>query len=190
MRNTVGMNPFVERQRDPRGGTTHWTISDEELLQRVRDNWDRRRKGYRSGVVLVPIDPTGFLAAMRILQDGDRLKGAFRPRRPGETPRKGVGYDSPIPMEEAKVTPVSVDIVLYHKRVLAKDGEVVQYTWNVIAVLGKFCPADEDEPMPPETLMANHFGADGGTPTKMSPKKFEAALRKSFEYWGNKALYS
>ena len=38
------------------------------------------------------------------------------------------------------------------------------------------------------TMLANHFQFSGGTETKMSDAKFIAALRKSAEYWKDKAL--
>jgi hypothetical protein len=31
--------------------------------------------------------------------------------------------------------------------------------------------------------MANHFKADGGTSTLMTPEQFEAALRESYNFW-------
>lgn len=185
---TFGINSFADRNRQKSSGLTHWEFSDEELLKRVSDNWERRRPGYRDGVVLVPVPPEGFKAATRTLQEGDVLQGVYKARRAGETPRKTVGYKSPIPVEEAKVTPQSVDIVLYHRDTLAEADEFITADWDVITVLGKFCPSEEDEPMPPDTLMANHFLDDGGTSTEMTPAKFEAALRRSYFYWRDKAL--
>ena len=44
------------------------------------------------------------------------------------------------------------------------------------------------EPINPDCLMANHFGADGGTNTQMSDASFVAALRESFEFWQDKAM--
>ena len=42
--------------------------------------------------------------------------------------------------------------------------------------------------MTPATLMANHFGIDGGTETHMSPAEFEAALKASYLYWWDKGI--
>jgi hypothetical protein len=183
-----GFNPFLDGQRDPNRASTHWTISDGELLDRIKQNWPRRRPGYRDGVVLVPISPEGFLTAVRLLVEGDRLEGVYRARREGETPRKLIYFKSDVPVAETKIQPQSVDVVLYHRDVLAEDGEVVPEDWSVITVLGKQCGEEEEEPMNPETLMANHFHDSGGTQTKMSDSQFTEALRRSYWYWRDKVM--
>lgn len=185
---TITMLDFIDRQRDPNQGLTHWEISDEELLQRVRDNWDKQRPGYRDGVILVPIPSEGIKAAIRILQPGDPLVGAYVARREGETPRKTFRYEAPGSIAEAKSQPVSTDVVLYHRDVLAEDSTFIEDEWGIVTVLGKLCGPDEEEPMHPETLMANHFHDDGGSQTGMSPEEFEDALRKSYWYWRDKAF--
>jgi len=185
---SIAMSPFVDRQRDPNSGLTHWEITDEELLKRVQENFDLQRPGYRDGVVLVPVSPDGFKAGIRVLQEGDKLRGSYKARRDGETPRMSVWYECPTPISEAKVTPRSVDVVLYHRDVLAEDETYVETEWNVICVLGKFCSAEDEEPMIPQTLMANHFGDDGGSATGMSPEAFEAALKASYYYWRDKVM--
>jgi hypothetical protein len=47
---------------------------------------------------------------------------------------------------------------------------------------------DEPEPMHPNTLMANHFHASGGTNTMMGDALFMAKLSASFNYWKDKAM--
>jgi len=158
-------------------------MSDEELLAMILENWRDRRQGYRSGVVLVPVPPEGFFSATRVLNKGDRLVGEYKTRRKGEVPRKTLYVQS----DEGKTTPVSVDVVLYRKEVLAEGGEKCPTDWSVITILGKLCGSEKEEPMDPNTLMANHFQDSGGTATGMSPQEFEEALRKSYFYWRNKA---
>jgi hypothetical protein len=89
---------------------------------------------------------------------------------------------------EAKTEPLSVDVVLYHRDTLAEGGDLVSQEWSVIAVLGKFCLEGVEEPMTPETLMANHFKDDGGTATGMTHEEFQEALRRSYFYWRDKAF--
>jgi hypothetical protein len=184
----LGLNKFLDRQRDPNGGLTHWEFSDEELLRRIEAGWEKRRPGYREGVVLVPVPAKGFRAGLRVLQEGDELKGSYKARQAGETPRKALAYVSPVPVAEAKTEPLSVDVVLYHRDVLAEGGDIVTTEWSAIAVLGKFCPEGVEEPMTPDTLMANHFQDSGGTATGMSPEEFQEALRRSYFYWRDKAF--
>lgn len=79
-----------------------------------------------------------------------------------------------------------IKVVLYRADVLAEDDDRSgDYDWEVVAVL---CQADDEEPMNTATLMANHFGADGGTRTNMSPEQFEAALRTSYNYWKSRSM--
>lgn len=188
MKPTVSFNKFLDRQRDPTSPLTTWTIPDYELLARIATNWDSQRPGYRDGVILVPIDPTGFLGAIRVLMDGDKLVGVYQPRcrERGELPRKHFYFDGK-GLVFPKSTPVSVDVVLYHKDVLAESDEVIDTDWSVITILGKLCGPEMEEPMPPETLMANHFQDSGGTATGMTPEQFQEALRKSYFYWRDKA---
>ena len=188
MKPTISMLRFMDRQRDPNQGLTHWEISDAELIQRIQDNWDNRRPGYREGVVLVPISSEGIKAGIRILQPGDPLTGSYNPRREGETPRKTLRYMTPGSIADAKITPVSTDVVLYHQDVLAEDDTFIDEEWGIVTVLGKLCGADQEEPMDPTTLMANHFHDDGGSQTGMTPEEFEKALRASYWHWRDKAI--
>jgi len=88
----------------------------------------------------------------------------------------------------SKAPAKSVDIIVYSHAVLAENGEDTAGTeWEIITINAN-PTAENDVPMPPGTLMANHFGASGGTATGMTAEEFEAAMRKSYEYWGDKAL--
>jgi len=178
----IALSDFVLRQTET-SEFTHWEIPDEELLSLVLANFDQAKPGYRDGVVLVPIRPDGFYSPVVILKEGDRLVGEYKARRPGETPRKSVqaatgGRKSPA---------VGVDVVLYRHDVLMEGGEAsTDAEWEVISVNARI--TEEDQPIQPNTLIANHFQLDGGTATKMSPEEFEAALRESVLYWQDKAM--
>jgi hypothetical protein len=79
-----------------------------------------------------------------------------------------------------------ITAVLYHKDVLAEDNDrTTECDWEVVTIL---CQVDKEEPITPATLMSNHFKADGGTATLMSPETFEAELRKAYNYWKNRAM--
>ncbi len=157
-----------------------------EILARVTTSltMGHTRPGYRPGVLLVSISPDGFKMRHRELVEGDYLFGGYKARVPGETPRKKVQV-----LHVGEVPPAKyVDVVLYHRDVMIEDGETVPegVDYEVVAVLAK--DIEGDEPMDPDTLLANHFGFSGGTSTKMTPEQFEAALRESLEYWKNRAL--
>jgi len=180
----IGFNTFVRRQTAS-SKFSHWTISDEEMLARIRANWDNRRPGYRPDVLLVPVDPDGFFSGIVRLEHGDNLRGSFMPRQPGEEPRQTFCLDT---QDHRRKTPaVSVDVVLYSREALAEDGENAEYDWNIISVNAN--PFEGGEmPIQPLTLCANHFQDSGGTATGMSDTEFVDALRDAYFFWKDKTF--
>jgi len=171
---------FAKRQT-PESRFSHFEGSDDELVRRILDHWDDQKPGYREGVILVPVVPEGFFSGVIQLHEGDMLEGTFEARRSGEEPRKS------IVAEGVKMPAVGVDVVLYHRDVLAEEeGYETSSVWEVISINAR--TTEEEQPMEPETMMANHFGASGGTATGMTPEEFEKALRESYEYWKDKCL--
>ena len=177
---------FVRRQT-PDSKFSHWLLTDEELLDRIRAGWDNGKQGYRDGVLLVPVDPEGFFTGIVTLQEGDKLAGSFVPRQRGESPRKSMTLDSGKGDVASRKPPaVTVEIVLYRDDVLAEDGDQTGHEWNVISVNAN--PVEGSVPMTPGTMMANHFHDDGGTQTGMSDEEFVEALRESYFFWKDKAF--
>lgn len=181
---------FLKRQENFTPSNLHdgqWQEqAEKELLARITSglSMEKVRPGYRPGVILVGINPEGFKMRHRELVEGDYLFGGYKARVPGETPRKKTQV-----LHVGEVPPAKyVDAVLYHRDVMIEDGETVPegVDYEVVALLAK--DVEGDEPMDPDTLIANHFGFDGGTSTKMNPEQFEAKLRESVNYWKNRAL--
>lgn len=180
----IALNSFVRRQT--KESPFSWTrLRDEELLALLHQHFDKMEKGYREGVVLIPVPPEGFFSAVVKLEEGDVLLGAYERRKPGEEPRKNTHVQG-----GRKLPAKQVRVVLYASTVLAEDGDnelpAEPDNWEVISINAQ--AVEGVEPLHPDTLMANHFKADGGTATNMSPEVFEAALRESFEYWKDKAM--
>lgn len=184
-------NSFVHRQT-PNSRFGHFKGSWEDLCRLVRDHWDNRKPGYRDGVVLVPVPPEGFFSATVPLTVGMNLKATYEPRRAGEEPRLHVGYvptttypDGSIDYEAAKTPAVACDIVLYASTVLAEDGDnqlpAEEGNWEIVSINPRMC--QEEEPIRPEALIANHLHESGGTYTGMIDEDFVGALRKSRAYW-------
>jgi hypothetical protein len=185
MKATVAINSFVRRQT-PESSFTHWNISDEELLHRIQAclEEDIYREGYRDGVILVPVEfsDIDFMSGLLELKRGDTFVGVYESRRPGEEPRKSFRV-----CRGLKHPAKSVEIVLYRHDVLNEGNEAeTDADWEVISVNGY--PTDEPGPIDPITLMHNHYGSDGGTPTNMTDEEFAEALAQSFEYYKDKAL--
>jgi hypothetical protein len=184
----IAFNSFVRRQvADSRFG--HTTLSDDQVLDLVTENFGLVKPGYRPGVCLVPVPPEGFLCATVALRPYMKLRATYEARVEGEEPRLHVGLDvDDIGYEAAKQPAVAVDIVLYASTVLAEDGnnelEAVEGNWEIVSINPRLCV--EEEPLRPGTLMANHFHESGGTKTGMSDSEFVEALRKSRAYWNGK----
>lgn len=177
----IHITNFVRRQT-PESAYSHWTISDEELLQRIQDNFQNANPGYRDGVVLVPVDPTGFYSGVVKLKEGDLLVGEYKARREGEEPRKSSNA-----LNGEKIPAKSVYVVLYRHDVLAeKNEQETDADFEVISVNAS--PELEEAPIPTGALIANHLGLSGGTDTNMTDSEFVALLRKSVEFWKDKAL--
>jgi hypothetical protein len=195
---TYKFSEFVRRQT-PASEFSHTSLSDEEVLARVASNWHRAKPCYRKynpetgkddkgllygGVVAVPVDPDGFVSSICTLNEGDRLVGEFAARRPGETPRQSVRV-----LGGVKTPACSVDVILYHRDVLAED-EPGEYPceWEIISINASPEPEGTEVPIDPMTLMHNHFGSSGGTATGLSDSELVAKLRAGFLYWRDKAM--
>ena len=185
---TVVVNPFVLRQTadSPHShfaGDGGWdTLVARTLTAMAAGN---AKQGYRDGVLEVIIDPTGILSGVAILADGVELVGAYKPRRPGETPRKEIRAKG-----ASKMPAATASIILYRADVLAEGGDNTLPAdgggWEIISLNAS--PVEGDMPIDPMVLMHNHFGSDGGTATGLSDSEFVALLRKGFEFWKNKAM--
>jgi hypothetical protein len=189
----LGINNFVRRQTSDSefthfdGGSQPLDLGEDgwsRVMDLVAQHVDQGRRGYRDGVVLVPVPPDGFHTGLVVLQEGDRLVGEYKARRPGEEPRKAVRAAGE---GRTKSPCVAVDIVLYRKDVLAENSEATtDCDWEIVSVNGRI--TEDPAPIEPMTLIANHFQLDGGTATNMTPEQFEAALRESVLYWKDKAF--
>jgi len=177
---TVAVTSFVRRQT-AQSQFSHWTISDKDLIGRVVNNIEKSHPGYREGVILVPVEPEGFFSADAVLKSGDTLMGEFVPRREGEEPRKSVfvaGDKSPAQ---------TVWVVLYAHHVLIERNEnETDCDYEIVSVNASPTVDSVPPPMPPETLIANHFGLSGGTATNMNDSEFVKSLRDSVMFWKDK----
>ena len=178
---TIHITKFVRRQT-PASAFSHWTLSDEELLARVQAGLPSAKPGYREGVILVPVTPDGFFSGLVRLKEGDRLIGEFKARRAGEEPRK-----TTYALDAEKIPAQSVYVVLYAHAVLLEGKEnETDSDYEIVSVNAS--PVEEETPITSSALIANQFGLSGGTATKLSDADFVAMLKKSVEFWKDKAL--
>ncbi len=178
----IAVSEFVKRQT-PESEFTHFDGGWAKLVHMVQATFSQAKPGYRDGVVLVPVPPGRFLTGIVQLQEGDKLVGDYKARKAGEEPRKTTRVVSYAGKQPCK----GVDVVLYRHDVLVETGEAsCDAEWEIISVNGRI--SEEDQPIAPGTLMANHFELDGGTATGLSDSEFVAKLRESVLYWKDKAM--
>ncbi len=177
------LNSMLDRHT-PNSQLTHWTITSDELINRIivsSANYEKQKAGYRDGVIHIKVNPEGFYSSIIELKEGMKIHGEFTKRKADEEPRR----ESYVYADKQKAK--TVFICLYHKSVLAEKNENESTAdWEVITVLASPTVDSEPTPMPVGTLLANHFSFSGGTNTKMSTDEFVEALKKSAIYWKNK----
>lgn len=178
----IGLNPFFTEQCSagnydsvaPEGWTPEGFL-ETLIIQNTRP-------GYRNGVIRATINPSGWKSRTVRVDENSVFRTIMESRVAGETPRKTTRVLVE-KLPEAKL----VEAILYHNSVLAeKDEPRSGAEWDIITILTH--PTEIAAPMNVGTLMANHFGADGGSNTLMTPEQFEKALRESYDYWKDKAL--
>ena len=177
----IAISNFVRRQTED-SEFSHWTCSDDALLLLIYQNFDNKKAGYRDGVVLVPVPSEGFYSSVVQLKAGDALEGQYKARKEGEKPRKSVFATT-----RQKMPAKRVDVVLYRHDVLVENNEhSCDADWEVISVNAG--PTEHEMPIPTGALIANHLQLSGGTATNMTDSEFVALLRKSVEFWSDKAM--
>jgi len=178
-------NSFVYRQH-VNSRFSHFNGTHEELIELVRENWDTRITGYRNGVWLVTVPPTGFFSGVVELEEGQPIFGKFEARQKDEDPSKVVVTGS-----RDKLPAGHVQIVVYSTNVLAETNQngVANDSpdnWEIVSINAS--PTDGPLPITPAALMRNHFGGSGGTATNMTSEEFVAALQEAWECWKSKAM--
>lgn len=166
---------------------SHFNGTWDALLDLVRSGMEANdtSPGYRENILCVNVPAEGFMSGVVILESGDELIGAFGSRRKNEAPRKSVSAAN-----GRKIPASTCQIIVYRGDVLAEtgdnDGNGTSEQWEVISINAS--PTEGPTPIAPSVLLANHFGLDGGTDTKMSAEELEAQLAISVPYWANKAM--
>jgi hypothetical protein len=175
----VGVNEFVKRQVacSPFG---HFDGTWEELVELVTPLLPPLEVSSDIISEEIPLDKLErFYTPIVRLKDGDILVSHFSPNRAGEIPRK----TTPFVYNRSKSPAGFAKIILYSHSALgmeaSTDAEYEMVTINT--------GLDADAPMPPWTLMANHFGFSE-CPDHLTDAQFVAQLRASYIYWGDKGF--
>jgi len=172
MATTIATHPFVTRQT-AESRFAHFDGSWQELEALVLEHFDEGQRGYRDGVLLVPVPPEGFFASTVEVTEDTELVARFEARQEGEEPVLSVAAKGR-PKQAAK----AVDIVLYRHDVLAEDNDrSSEAEWEIISVNARV--TDKPEPMDPVTMARNFLHLAGGTKGKFTAEEFA----ESIIYW-------
>jgi len=177
---SMAMSEFARGRHVVGGKHTWFSGSEEELLDLVREFWDRRQPGAGRGdltqVVVVPVPPTGFTGTTIEVTETTELLAAFERRQDHEDPYIQV---SAIGLVDA---PRHASVVLYSAATLSEnDGQrSSDADWEVVCLLAG--PVAE-EPMDPLTMARNFLEKPGGTFAPYTAHEFA----ESIYYWSRRA---
>jgi hypothetical protein len=120
-------------------------------------------------VTLAPVSPDGFYTSITPITSRTRLSASFGCRQKGE--ERHVFVTARGKKRPAK----SVEIVLYHKDVLAEDNDrSTNCDWEVISINAS--PTADQPPMHPLTMARNFLHKKGGTKASYTARQFAEAI--------------
>jgi hypothetical protein len=164
-------------------GNSYSTLSNEEVLKLVQENWDQRRPGAgetdlnRKVLVPVPVEHM-FCSPRAEIVMGLPVRARVVQRQAGEDPYIET-YITPEDAEKfgVKQTPAKkCDIVCYSADALLENGgeRSSEADWEIVTILAY--PDDFEEPVPPLTLARNYLNKPGGTYGEYSAKEFAESI--------------
>jgi hypothetical protein len=176
----LGWSDFAAKRHVPGGKHTWYEGSPGELLDLVRAGWSRRRPGAgRDGldkVVLVPVDPAGFVSSTVRVDESSVLHAVYDRRQAHEEGFVRVTAEGPREeVEFASVVMYAADTLLENDGTRSGD-----FDWEVVCLIAG--PVAE-EPMDPLTMARNMLEKPGGTYCAYTADEFAASIW----YWAARA---
>ncbi len=176
----LGWSDFAATRHVPGGKHTWYDGTAEELLELARAGWAGRRPGAgRDGlekVVIVPVDPVGFVSSTVQVDESTVLHAVFDRRQSHEE-----GFVR-VTAEGQREEALHASVVMYSAdTLLENDGSRSgDFDWEVVCLIAG--PAAV-EPMDPLTMARNMLEKPGGTYCKYSASE----LAESIWYWAARA---
>lgn len=180
---TIGWSQFARDRHQPSSGHSYFTISEDEVIDRIQQNFDKRTPGTGdTGIdrkVLVPVEADGFFCPPRMpLQEGMPVKAQVLTRQDGEDPY----IETYITLDDAKAlgftgTPAKFcEIVCYSADALMENGgkRSTDCDWEIVCILAT--EIEGTEPMPSLTMARNYLQKAGGTFTDYTAKEFAESI--------------
>ena len=176
----LGWSDFAARRHVPGGRHTWYEGTPEELLDLVRAGWEYRRPGAGrqdlGRVVIVPVDPAGFVSSTVRVDETTVLHACFERRQDHEDGFVRVTAEGPREeVRHASVVLYSADALLENDGVRSGD-----FDWEVVCLIAGPTVV---EPMDPLTMARNMLEKPGGTYCRYSARDFA----ESVWYWSVRA---
>ena len=159
---TVAVNDFVNRQTS-KSGKTYSTLPFIEIAKHAEEQLNNNcfKKGYRDGVILVPVKKNlikHFICPFVKIDKNTKLKAEVTKRRENEK-----HYIRIKALNGHELKTENVDLILYRKDVLNETNEnSTNKDWELISFYA--IPKDINKlPMGPVTMMRNQLELPGGT---------------------------
>ena len=181
--NSVGINSFVKRQIQG-SGKTYSTLSFEEIRNHAEAQLKSNtyKKGYRDGVILIPIDNNllkHFICPIVKIDENTVFETVPKKRRDNEEI-----YLSTKALNGTPIKIGAVDLILYRYDVLQETKEKeTNNEWELIA-FHAIPKGIKNLPMGPITMMRNQLCLRGGTKGHYSSEEWA----KSINFWQKYAL--
>lgn len=176
----LGWSDFAKGRHVPGGRHTWFDGEDSDLVNRIQSNWSKRRPGTGrpdlSQVVIVPVDPAGFVSSTVQIDENTPLHATFEQRQAHE-----VGYVR-ITAEGPREATTFASVVLYSAATLLENDGVRSgdFDWEIVCLIAG--PTAE-EPMDPLTMARNMLEKPGGTYCRYSAEDYAEAIW----YWSTRA---
>jgi len=164
---TMDVSDFVKKRHLEQLQFTHYKGSWEDLIVKTKEHLalGNFSPGYRDGVVLVHMtkdDAKDFYGYDGFRKFEGMKMEAVVEKVPG---REHEPAKLQIRILEPKIRMRYVDIILYHRDVLAEDGDrLTGADWEIISINGRL--HKDPDPMRPLTIVRNYRHLPGGTKMK------------------------
>jgi hypothetical protein len=184
---SIGISDFHRSFSRKECGNSYTTLTDEELISLVKNNWNERIPGVGESttdrkvlvnVCTMELSPSVFFCPPRVpLKVGMPVKTEIVARQAGEDPY----LQSHITFEDAKnwgfeeIPAKRVDVVCYSADALQENaGErSTNCDWEIVTIL---CTSGLVEPMEPLTMARNMLEMPGGTSGTYTAMEFASAI--------------
>lgn len=179
---SIGWSKFASDRHVEGSGNSFFTISKEEVIERVKKHWAFRIAGHgETGLdrkVVVPVEAEGFFLSSTPLVEGLPIRAAVTRRQDGED----WFVETYVEAEDAKQLGINyepasfVRIVCYSDEALRENnGErTTDDDWEIVAVLAS--QNDGSEPMTPLTMARNFLEMPGGTKSVYTAQEFAESI--------------